>query len=318
MTTTLDTTPRTEAKVKDLHVDQTQRNAVILPRTSSGVEPQHLLLALLGEHWFRRSETVPSTALVQMLADFDVTESSARQAMRRLAARDLLVLSKSGRTTAYGYPMRSDDLIEARLRQVVGFGKESPKWDGQWTFVTFSVPEHDREARRTLRNQLRSLRFGMLHDAVWINPHDQAEPANAMLDQLGIKSAHVFRAVHIPREAGEQSLSEVFGLESLERRYRDFIEEYSPLADGTRSYENALLERTKMVNKWLTFRTEDPDIPAELLPQGWPRKDAHNVFLKVYDRLGPEAADRFREIVAESDPELSKLTSHHTSRLLSE
>lgn len=307
---------RIEAALKELKVDQSQRDAVILPRSSSGVEPQHLLLALLGEHWFRRSEAVPSAALVQLLADFGVEESSARQSMRRLAARGLLVPSKNGRTTAYGYPERSEEAIEARVRQVVGFGFEYPAWDGRWTIVSFSVPEHDREARRTLRNQLRALRFGMLHDAVWIHPNDQSVQANMMLDQLGIKSAHVFRATHVPREVGEQSINDVFGLESLEQGYRDFIDEYSALAEGRQNFDNALVARTKMVNKWLTFRTQDPDIPAELLPNDWPRKPAHQVFLDVYDRLGPAAEARFREIVAETDEELSKLASHHTSQLL--
>lgn len=304
--------------MRELQVDQTQYDAVILPRTNSGVEPQYLLLALLGEHWFRRSEAVPSSALVHMLGEFGITESSARQAMRRLAARNLLVPSKNGRTTSYGYPNRSEEAIEARLRQVVGFGKDSPDWDGKWTIVSFSVPEHDREARRMLRNQLRSMRFGMLQDAVWINPHDRSEAVNSMLDRLEIENAHVFRAEYKARNANDKAITEVFGLESLQQRYRDFIEEYRPLAEGTSGYGNALIERTKMVNKWLTFRTEDPEIPLDILPEDWPRQEAHRVFLAVYDRLGPEAEYHFREVVAMTDPELSKLASHHTSKLLVE
>lgn len=302
--------------MKQLKVDQTQLEPVILPRTSTGAEPQHLLLALLAEHWFRRGETLPSTALVELLGEFGIGESSARQTMRRLAARDLLVTHRSGRTTSYGFPSRSDTVINARLRAVVGFGQNIPAWDGQWTIVTFSVPEIDRELRRVLRNQLRAMRFGMLQDAFWINPHDHSDKATQMLDELEVGIGHVFRARHIPRKAASQEIRDAFGLDELAAQYREFIAQYQPLSTGNASYDNALVERTRMVNKWLTFRTEDPELPAELLPEDWPRTEAHRVFLAVYDRLGAEAEELFRKIVAKADPELSKLVTHITSDIL--
>lgn len=303
--------------MKQLRVDQTQLDPVILPRVSSGVEPQHLLLALLGEHWFRRSEAIPSAALVSMLADFGIAESSARQSMRRLAARDLLVARRNGRTTSYGFPLRSDEVIEYRMRQVIGFGKESPQWDGQWTVVNFSIPESDRELRRVLRNQLRSMRFGMLQDAIWINPHDRAKHAVELLDQMQVETGYVFRAVNIPRAYGSQGINEIFGIEELGDKYREFISEYRALAEGKTDVENPLVTRTKLVNRWLTFRTEDPELPESLLPESWPRAQAHQIFLAVYDRLGPGAEERFRQIISETDPQLALLASHISSEFLS-
>lgn len=297
-------------------VDATTSEAVILPRSNNGTEPQHLLIAVLGDYWFLRQEHIPSATLATLLAEFGISEGSARQAMRRLRARKLLVQSKEGRSTSYGFPPRSFDVIEQRVRRVVGFGTVTPGWDQIWTVVTFSLPEANRDARRALRNRLRSERFGRLHDAVWISPHDKVEPANRILKSLDVANGHIFRASLAPSTYPATPLIEVFGAESLRDGYLDFIERRSPLAEGKEPVENALVQRTNVLSEWLTFRTLDPDLPIELLPSDWPRDRARDIFLQIYDRLGPEAEAQFRHILAKEAPELAKLASHHTSALL--
>ena len=73
-----------------------------LPRTQVGTTPQHLLMTLLGHYWFGRAEHLPSAALVELLAEFDISTPSARAALNRLTKRGLLVSSKRGRNTYYG------------------------------------------------------------------------------------------------------------------------------------------------------------------------------------------------------------------------
>ena len=58
-----------------------------LPRTQVGTTPQHLLMTLLGHYWFGRSELLPSAALVELLAEFDISTPSARAALNRLTKR---------------------------------------------------------------------------------------------------------------------------------------------------------------------------------------------------------------------------------------
>jgi phenylacetic acid degradation operon negative regulatory protein len=54
-------------------------------------------------------------------------------------------------------------------------------------------------------------------------------------------------------------------------------------------------------------------MPAELLPPDWPRSHAQRIFVQIYDRLGPLAELRFREVLARTDPELAALARHHDS-----
>jgi hypothetical protein len=69
------------------------------PWTSPGVaaqRPPRLLLTLLGDYWWQRTEPLPSAAIVALLTEFGVSDSAARAALTR---NGLLVTSKTGRRT---------------------------------------------------------------------------------------------------------------------------------------------------------------------------------------------------------------------------
>ncbi|WNE95168.1 PaaX family transcriptional regulator C-terminal domain-containing protein [Streptomyces luomodiensis] len=288
-----------------------------LPRAQNGAEPQLLLTSLLGDFWYWRDEHIPAMALVKLLAEFDVSSDGARAAMRRLVARGLLDTSRSGRTTAYGIPARTSEVIVERTHRMLTFGASAPEWDGQWTVVAFSVPEQDRSLRTTLRSRLRVLRFAALYDGVWVSPHDLGTEARRLLGELGIDSATVLRCTAVPGGPKGGDPASAFDLTPLADGYRDFAERYEPLLDsldaGLISPAEALRTRTELRVAWRSFPETDPDLPAELLPSAWDRPRAQRVFVQIYDRLGPLAEVRFRQILATVAPELAELVSHHDS-----
>src|SRR5258708_35877375 len=61
--------------------------------------PPRLLLTLLGDYWWQRTEPLPSAAIVALLAEFGVSDSAARAALSRLTRHGLLVTSRNGRRT---------------------------------------------------------------------------------------------------------------------------------------------------------------------------------------------------------------------------
>ncbi|MEV6621488.1 PaaX family transcriptional regulator C-terminal domain-containing protein [Amycolatopsis sp. NPDC051106] len=285
-----------------------------LPRSQQGAEPQLLLTSLLGDFWYWRDEHIPSAALVELLGEFDISPASARAAIRRLAARGLLTVSRSGRTTAYGIPARTSEVIIERTHRMLTFGTTAPEWDGQWTVVTFSVPEQDRGLRTALRSRLRVLRFAALYDGVWVSPHDLTRPALTALRELDLRSATVFRATEVP---GSGAAVAAFDLEPLAREYEQFVERYEQVLTGLDagliSPAQALRTRTELRVDWRRFPETDPDLPAELLPADWARDRAQKVFLQIYDRLGPLAELRFRQLLAATDPALAEFATHHDS-----
>ena len=52
-----------------------------------------------------------------------------------------------------------------------------------------------------------------------------------------------------------------------------------------------------------------------LLPGGWPRADARELFIGCYDLLGPPAALRVRQIITRYSPELADRAAYHSSEL---
>lgn len=292
-----------------------------LPRAQSGAEPQLLLTSLLGDFWYWRDEHIPSAALVELLAEFGITPDGARAAMRRLAARGLLTVARSGRTTGYGIPARTSEVIVERTHRMLTFGATAPDWDGRWTVVAFSVPEHARDVRGALRARLRVLRFAALYDGVWVSPHDRADQATAALAELGVTSATVLRATEPPDGCGVTGPRAAFDLEPLAKEYQAFVERYQPLLAGVEAGRvgpaDALRLRTELRVDWRRFPETDPDLPAALLPTGWPRPAAQRVFVQIYDRLGPLAELRFRQLLGTIAPELAELAGHHDSATVS-
>src|SRR5438445_1800110 len=92
-----------------------------LPRTQAGPERQRLLATLLGDYWFWRREHLPSAVLVRLLAEFGASAGSARAAIRRLAERGVLVGSRTGRTTSYGLPFRTQEALIDHAQRLLSF-----------------------------------------------------------------------------------------------------------------------------------------------------------------------------------------------------
>jgi phenylacetic acid degradation operon negative regulatory protein len=279
--------------------------------------PPRLLLTLLGDYWWRRTEPLPSAALVALLAEFGVSDSAARAALSRLTRNQLLVTSKSGRRTVVRLSRRAARILDDGGRQIFSFGKTSQPWDGMWSLVAFSIPEHNRAARDSLRKQLRWLGFAPLYDGLWVSPRDRAIEVIGELAGLGITTATAFRAATVPGVSPDGLPQRAWDLDSLRARYDRFIANTGQLRErtlaGRLSPVAALVARTRVMDEWRAFPGLDPDLPDELLPDAWPRATARELFTTTYDLLGPLASHRVRQIIARYSPDLAVHAAHHSS-----
>ncbi|HZO37074.1 MAG TPA: PaaX family transcriptional regulator C-terminal domain-containing protein [Solirubrobacteraceae bacterium] len=294
--------------------DEAREDGRGLPRSQVGTTPQHLLMTLFGDYWSGHHEHLPSAALVDLLAEFDVTQASARAALNRLTRRELLQSTKLGRQTYYGLAPHALELLQETARRIVAFGtQEVRSWDGSWTLVAFSVPEAQRRVRYAVRTRLRWLGFAALFDGLWCSPWDERDAALAALSELGIASATVMRAGIDPRST-LQAL-DAWDLEEVREKYLEFEAEFTPILDQARkgrlTASRALVERTKVMDSWRSFLGDEPDLPAELLPGDWPRARMRELFIDVYDSLAPVAKGRCQQVIAQHAPELAELVTTH-------
>jgi phenylacetic acid degradation operon negative regulatory protein len=277
--------------------------------------PPRLLLTLLGDYWWRRTEPLPSAAIVALLAEFGVSDSAARAALSRLTRNGLLVTSRSGRRTFVQLSDRAAGILDDGARRIFSFGDAGGPWDGQWSLVAFSIPEHDRAARDELRKMLRWLGFAPLYDGLWVSPRDHTAEVLGRFKELGITTATAFRATAL--EGVPDIAARAWDLDGLRAGYDEFTAFATTLRDqaaaGGIAPLDALIARTRVMSEWRSFPTMDPDLPAELLPPGWPRAEARGLFIACYDLLAPLAAHRVRQIIARYSPELADQTAYHSS-----
>jgi phenylacetic acid degradation operon negative regulatory protein len=285
----------------------------------AGQRPPRLLLTLLGDYWWQRAESLPSAALVALLAEFGVSDSAARAALSRLTRNGLLVTSRSGRRTFVRLSERAAVILDEGARHIFSFGLPSQPWDGMWSLVAFSIPEHNRTVRDVLRKQLRWLGFAPLYDGLWLAPHDQVTELARLLSELGISTATAFRATAVPGTGPDGLPQRAWDLDELHARYDAFIVNAEDLRKralaGRMSPAEALVARTRVMDEWRAFPGMDPDLPSELLPGAWPRAEARCLFIATYDLLGPLAVLRVRQIIAQYSRELGTLAAYHNSEL---
>jgi phenylacetic acid degradation operon negative regulatory protein len=200
---------------------------------------------------------------------------------------------------------RAQRTLDEGARRIFSFAAADTHWDGRWSVVAFSVAETDRDRRHVLRSRLRWLGFAPLYAGVWVSPERDLERVARAIDELGIEDATLLRAEALPRRGQGSGPLRAWSLEDLRRRYETFIRRFSPhrgrLRAGRIAPREALLDRTRLMDAWRAFPREDPDLPAEFLPRGWPRRRARELFLEVYDGLGSMAERRIAEIVAECE-----------------
>jgi phenylacetic acid degradation operon negative regulatory protein len=261
--------------------------------------PQLLVWMFLG-YWFENIEFIPSAALVALLGALGVGEAAARAALSRLARRGSLEGTKLGRNTAYRLAAGSVADARAQGRRMLKFGSGPSPWDRQWTCVVFSIPESDRRRRPALRQRLRELQLGPLFDGFWITPRAPLAAIDRSLTELGVTDAAVFRVSEVPRPAGVDLLS-AWDLQALRAEYQGLIDQLEPVVDKVHDQaipdREALVVRVEACARWRTLAFTDPGLPAELLPSDWPQRRARELFVEVYNGLGPAAERRVRELV---------------------
>src|ERR1700760_529152 len=107
------------------YLDPLEDDGVSQPWTAPGPvaqRPPRLLLTLLGDYWWQRTEPLPSAVIVPLLAEVGIRDSGARAALSRLTRNGLLVTSRVGRRTFVRLSPRAADVLDDGARRIFSFG----------------------------------------------------------------------------------------------------------------------------------------------------------------------------------------------------
>jgi phenylacetic acid degradation operon negative regulatory protein len=161
------------------------------------------------------------------------------------------------------------------------------------------VPEARREVRHQVRTRLAWAGFGSLGGGVWLTPHVGRE---AELRDV-IAAAPAAEATSFVASLGafgraEDVVAAAWDLDDVRSAYETFISDFAAIRPSSGSGEVFFRVQTLLVHAWRKFPFLDPDLPAELLPAGWPRRRAHELFTGRHARWAPAARAWFEELDA--------------------
>ncbi|WP_433131330.1 PaaX family transcriptional regulator [Micromonospora sp. CA-240977] len=288
-----------------------------VPRAQTGSSPQHLLATLLGEYLDSADANLPSAAVIAILREFGVSESSARAALSRLVKRGLIAVRGDRRPPVYHLTPAAIDRHRSRMRHFLNFGARPPHWTGDWVLASFSIPSAGQASRHAVRRTLGALGFVGLYDSVWIRPGTDAAPVREALNGL-LRQVEGARwsvmLVRFDEEAGEHGPASAYDLSALGAAYSTFVRRYAGLRVAARAGRvapaRALIARTSAMDSWRKFADLDPDLPPHLLPKPWPRQEARETFLDVHSALGSLAQARLVEVATPHWPDASSWITH--------
>jgi phenylacetic acid degradation operon negative regulatory protein len=255
------------------------------------MQPQDLVVTLLGAYVHPRRRTVWSGGLVVLLGEFGFSPGAARVALTRIVRRELLVPERSGRLVHYALTPRATALLAEGDRRIFSLGRQTHAAD-TWTVLWHSIPEERRLERARLARRLRFLGFGSVQDGTWISPHDREREVVALLAQLQVEE---HAGVLLGRPAASLDFralaTRAWDLDELSERYRAFATAY----ESTRARDDraAFLVRTRLVHEFRRFASLDPELPDALMPAPRNRTRAVKLFSDLYDRLEQPAQRHF-------------------------
>jgi phenylacetic acid degradation operon negative regulatory protein len=262
---------------------------VLRRRSVGSTATRSVLLTILGEYVLPREEPVWQETLVAALESLGYTPAAARQALARSSRAGWLSAARHGRRARLSLSAATADLLGAGARRIYSFA-EPWDWDGRWLVLVLRVPERRREVRHQLRARLAWAGFGSLGGGVWLTPHTEreAEVAAAIRDESDAEATS-FVAELGSFGSPASVAAQAWDLDAVRAHYDTFNTDFSRARCS--APEACFRTQTLLVHAWRKFPFLDPDLPAELLPAGWPRHRAHRLFLDRHRRWqGPARA----------------------------
>jgi phenylacetic acid degradation operon negative regulatory protein len=213
---------------------------------------------------------LPGRVLLRLLADLGLAEAASRSVLLRMRREGWLDSQRAGREARYRLApaiTSAQARIEGQLRG------QRPEWTGSFSGVLYEVPEQARAFRDRLRRTAQLLGYATLRPGLLVATTDRWEELVSLLPARPAGSEVLRTRLSLGAEDSRRVAARMWGLEALAARYRSVLEQsqaqidqaqrHPPGAPAFRAFAAAILPI-------YDASTDDPDLPAELLPPDWP------------------------------------------------
>lgn len=265
------------------------------------------ILTLCGDYVLPRSGEIGIGSLIRLLGNFGLSELAIRSSVSRMCHSGLLKAKRTNHKSYYSLTDEGSRLLTEGTQRI--FRRKKPLWDGNWSIVTYSIPERMRQARERLRLELGWIGYGALSEATWISPYDLTREVKTLLQRLNIEEyVRIFNARHQVGTDPAKIIARCWNLGKIHQKYADFLTEYRPKLEGhlKRLQANETIEpkecfvaRFNLINEYRKLPFFDPDLPLELLPEDWLRPQSAALFDEYHGLLTEKANEYFDSVSRE-------------------
>jgi len=232
-----------------------------------------LIVTLYGDAIVPRGGSLWIGSLIEIMALFGIDAGHVRTAVSRLSSDGWLASTKRGRSSYYRLTKGGEaEFLQATQRIYSGV----PIQPGEMQVVVIAPYARDPAA---LRSALSAAGYAAISPVIHVGLGAPPDP----VEREGI-------FVMTPRPDDRRALAaSAFRLNDVSQGYRDFIAQFSPLADALANKpfaeEHALIARTLLIHDFRRVVLRDPGLPHDLLPDDWSGQAARALAAKIYAAL---------------------------------
>ncbi|WP_211262191.1 PaaX family transcriptional regulator [Nitriliruptor alkaliphilus] len=255
------------------------------------VRPQALLLTLAAEFLLDQPRPLSTTGFVEALTRAGVGEHAARSTLTRMCRRGLLERHRADQKVYLSLTSRTEQLLRDGEERVWRQGAVNRAWSGEWTVLSFSLPESRRAERHQLRKRLTWEGFGLLHNGLWITPSNADVPR--LLSGLALDDeVEAFQATPVAPSHVQALVEDAWDLEALAAGYAAFLTRWGG-AEPPPEIDDDLARFLLLLTEWLLLVRIDPHLPVQLLPPDWPAVPAEQLVNQLRAAYEPAARASF-------------------------
>ena len=270
-------------------IESASKNLVAEFRSRRTLRAGSLITTVFGDSIAPRGGSAWLGSLIEIMKDFGISERLVRTSVFRLVQDGWLQSTQIGRRSYYSLTDVGRERFEQATHKI--YGEPVSIWDDKWCLVL--LVDLDTPTRETVRKELGWQGFGALSTSVLAHPTPDLTDLDVTLRRLGVaEDLIVMSGLTISNEAGMRRLAQAsWNLADIDERYASFVKRFRPLiaACGKNNEiipKTAFLIRTLLIQEYRKVLLRDPQLPADLLPNGWHGAAAYqlcrNLYLAVY------------------------------------
>ena len=173
-----------------------------------------------------------------------------------------------------------------RLDSIFPVYQKERLWDQKFYLVNYDIPVGKNSARDALRLFLKGRGCVMLQSSVWLTPYNPTKELNRFVEKRRLKESVVVSVLLDEWAFGGRDvpavLNEIYGLEEVNRRYREFVGGVDGLKDVKDPPEADKFEKMTLAFDYFEILNADPQLPFELLPHDWAGAKAQELFENLF------------------------------------